>query len=227
MKKLGLLLVALWAVTNVIHADAQSSFWDGTKSEEGISLSGQVGLNLSHFTHVERWDDIKAGVNIGIMAEKPILNSLSAKVGLFYTMKGSKGKNDGGFGGNLTTTFSPAYLEIPVMASYRYTLNDAIRIQFDLGPYFAFGLHGKDKKEYSGNGSYTKPSNTEIDLFGGDNPQLKRFDFGLRFGPEVVWRNRFSAGLAYETSLINISKMGGKVGNANFMINLGYRFVTF
>ncbi len=32
---------------------------------------------------------------IGVMAEKPIFKSLSAKAGLFYTMKGTKGKNGG------------------------------------------------------------------------------------------------------------------------------------
>lgn len=202
---------------------AQSKLWDATKVNEGITLSAEVGLNLSSFTHVNRWSGTKAGVNIGVMAEKPILTSLSAKVGLFYTMKGAVGNNDGGFGGNLKTTFSPAYLEIPLLASYRYQLNDGLRIQFDFGPYLAFGLHGKDKKKYSGS-NVAQDSNTEIDLF---TEQLKRFDFGLRFGPQVVFRNRFSAGLGYEVSLLNISNMGGKVGNSNFMINVGYSFYTF
>ncbi|MGM9827803.1 MAG: porin family protein [Muribaculaceae bacterium] len=223
-KRLQLLMLALIAVATT--AMAQSPWWDGAKSSEGISLSGELGLNLSQFTHVKRWSGVKAGLNIGVMAEKPILNSLSIKAGIFYTMKGTVGNNDGGFGGNLKTTFSPSYLEIPLLASYRYTLNDDIRLQFDFGPYFAFGLHGKDVKKYSGS-NVAHDSKTEIDLFGGDNPQLKRFDFGFRFGPQVVWKNRYSAALAYEVSAINISKMGGKVGNGNFMINLGYKFTTF
>lgn len=223
-RQLQLLLLSI--LTLVGTAMAQSPWWDVSKSNEGISLSGELGLSLSQFTHVERWNGIKAGLNIGVMAEKPILKSLSAKAGIFYTMKGTVGNNDGGFGGNLKTTFSPAYLEIPILASYRYTLNDDIRLQFDFGPYFAIGLHGKDVKKYSGS-SVANDSKTEIDLFGGDNPQLKRFDFGFRFGPQVVWKNRYSAALAYEVSAINISKMGGKVGNGNFMINLGYKFYTF
>lgn len=223
-KRLQLLMLALIAVATT--AMAQSPWWDGAKSSEGISLSGELGLNLSQFTHVKRWSGVKAGLNIGVMAEKPIFNSLSIKAGIFYTMKGTVGNNDGGFGGNLKTTFSPSYLEIPLLASYRYTLNDDIRLQFDFGPYFAFGLHGKDVKKYSGS-NVANDSKTEIDLFGGDNPQLKRFDFGFRFGPQVVWKNRYSAAIAYEVSAINISKMGGKVGNGNFMINLGYKFTTF
>ena len=223
-KRLHFLVLTFIAVATT--AMAQSPWWDNTKSTEGISLSGELGLNLSQFTHVKRWNGVKAGINIGVMAEKSILNSLSAKAGIFYTMKGTVGNNDGGFGGNLKTTFSPSYLEIPILASYRYTLNDAIRLQFDFGPYFAFGLHGKDVKKYSGS-NVAHDSNTEIDLFGGDNPQLKRFDFGFRFGPQIVWKNRYSASIAYEVSAINISKMGGNVGNGNFMINIGYKFYTF
>lgn len=218
-------MLALIAV--VTTAIAQSQWWDAAKSSEGISLSGELGLNLSQFTHVKRWNGVKAGLNIGLLVEKPIFNSLSVKAGLFYTMKGTVGNNDGGFGGNLKTTFSPSYLEIPLLASYRYTLNDDIRLQFDFGPYFAFGLHGKDVKKYSGS-NVANDSKTEIDLFGGDNPQLKRFDFGFRFGPQIVWKNKYSASLAYEVSAVNISKMGsGKIGNGNFMINLGYKFYTF
>lgn len=223
--KLRLYLFLLSILTLAGTSMAQSPWWDGSKCNEGVNLSGELGLNLSQFTHVKRWNGIKAGLNIGVMAEKPILTSLSAKGGIFYTMKGTIGNNDGGFGGNLKTTFSPSYLEIPVLASYRYTLNDKIRLQFDFGPYFAFGLHGKDVKKYSGS-NVANDSKTEIDLFGGDNPQLKRFDFGFRFGPQIVWNNRYSAALAYEVSAINISK-GGKVGNGNFMINIGYKFYTF
>lgn len=219
-------LLLLSLLFTVGMASARSPWWDSTKSNEGISLSGELGLNLSQFTHVDRWNGIKAGLNIGVMAEKPILNSLSAKAGIFYTMKGTVGNNDGGFGGNLKTTFSPSYLEIPVLASYRYELNDDLRMQFDFGPYFAFGLHGKDVKKYSGS-SVAHDSKTEIDLFGGDNPQLKRFDFGFRFGPQMVWKQKYSVALAYEVSAINISKMGGKVGNGNLMINVGYKFYTF
>lgn len=223
-RRLQLLLLSILAFVGT--AMAQSPWWDGSKSDEGIALSGDIGLNLSKFTRVDRWNGIKAGLNIGVMAEKPILNSLSAKLGIFYTMKGTVGNNDGGFGGNLRTTFSPSYLEIPILASYRYSLNDDIRLQFDFGPYIAFGLHGKDVKEYTGS-NVANDTKTEYELFGGDDAQLKRFDFGFRFGPQIVWKNRYSASLAYEVSAINISGMGGEIGNGNFMINIGYKFHSF
>lgn len=207
-----------------LSASAQTEWWNSSKSDEGISLSAQLGLNLSRFTHVDRWNGIKAGVNVGVMAEKPILKSLAVKAGLLYTMKGTVGNNDGGFGGGLTTTFSPAYLEIPILASYRLQYNDAVRLTFDFGPYFAFGLHGKDVKEWKA-GKVGKDTRTEYDVF--SDSQLKRFDFGLQLGPSIVYKERFSAGLIFDCGIADISNMGGKVGNFSFMINLGYKFLTF
>lgn len=219
--RLQILLLALFSIAST--AVAQSTWWDGSKSDEGVSLSGEIGLNLSKFTHIDRWNKIKAGVNVGVMAEQPILNSLSAKAGLFYTLKGAKGK----LNGTLVSTFAPAYLEIPVLASYRYAVKDNLRLQFDLGPYFAYGLHGKNKNKYTSGMQGGANSETEFKMFSGDNKQLKRFDFGLRFGPQVTWDNQLSVSLAYEFSFIDISKMGGKVGLGNFMINLGYTLRTF
>jgi len=222
MRKFYILLLATLAFLSSNVASAQTQWWDATKSNGGITLRGEVGLNLSSFIHVERWSGTKVGANFGVMAEKPIFTSLSAKVGVFYTMKGTVGNNDGGFGGNLKTTFSPAYLEIPVLASYRYQLNEGIRLQFDFGPYFAIGLHGKDKKEYSGS-DIAHDTNTEINLF---TEQLNRLDFGFRFGPEVVFNDKLAVSLEYEVSAVNISK-SGKIGNSNFMINVSYPFYTF
>ncbi|MDE6870785.1 MAG: PorT family protein [Bacteroidales bacterium] len=228
MKKVLFLLAAAMFACSVQTAFAQISWWDATKSAEGITLRASAGFNLSHFTHVERWSRVKPGANVGVMAEMPLLNSLSAKAGLFYTMKGAVGKNDAGFGGILTTTFSPSYLELPVMASYRFKLNDNIMLQFDFGPYFAVGLHGKDVKKNSGNGSFSLPTEIEYKLFGKEG-QLKACDFGFRFGPEIVFRNRLAVGLAYEVSAVSINRtMGsGKIGNGNFMINVSYPFYTF
>lgn len=181
-------------------AFAESTFWDSTKSTEGFSLSAGLGMNVASLTKQNLWGS-KVGLNVGIMAEKPVLNSLSVKAGLFYTMKGAKnGGRDTGFGATLRSTLDPGYLEIPVMASYRYQLNEQIRLQFDFGPYFAFGLHGEDVKKVSGGAS--SPTKTVYKLFGSKG-QMNRFDLGLRFGPEVVFNNKLRAGIAYEIGLTN------------------------
>lgn len=223
MQKFRFAIVVLLLGIFTVPTTAQTTWWDSSKSNEGVSISAQVGINLSKFIHVDRWNGTKAGVNIGIFAEKSILNSLGVKVGILYSMKGTVGKNDGGFGGTLKTTFSPAYLEIPILASYRLQWNENLRFSFDFGPYFAFGLYGKDSKKYSGS-NIANDSDTESNLF---TDQLKRFDFGLQFGPSVVFRDRYSAGLIFDAGVANISNMGGKVGNFSFMINLGYKFCTF
>lgn len=208
-----------------IPAMAEGTWWDGNKSNEGYTLSGNLGLNISDFRGADEWHGAKAGINVGVMVEKPILNSLAVKAGLFYSMKGNHHKSDTGFGADLTVTYDPGYLEIPVLATYRYEFNETLRFQFDFGPYFGIGVNGKDVKKVSG--GKVQDSKTEYDLFGKDG-QWRRFDFGFRFGPEVVWKNKFTLGLAYEVSAINIwPNSGGNLGNSTFMINLGYRFFTF
>lgn len=49
---------------------------------------------------------------------------------------------------------------------------------------------------------------------------------GFQFGPSVTFGDRLSAGLIFDTSLLNISEMGGKVGNFTTMIKFGYKFAT-
>lgn len=221
-------IIAIAVLATVsIASHAQSRFWDGTKSTEGVSLTGHFGLNVNDIYGTSDWSGIKAGINVGVMAEKPIFNSLSVKAGLFYSMKGNHHKSGIGFAGSdLEVTYNPGYLVIPVLASYRYQATDDVRLQFDFGPYFGIGLHGKDVKKVNGSGP-VGDSTTEYDLFGKDG-QWSRFDFGFRFGPELLWKNRLSVGLAYELSAVNIwPDSGGKIGNSTFMINLGYRFKTF
>lgn len=94
-------------------AFAESTFWDSTKSTEGISLSAGLGMNVASLTKQNLWGS-KVGLNVGIMAEKPVLNSLSVKAGLFYTMKGAKnGGRDTGFGATLRSTLDPAISKSP------------------------------------------------------------------------------------------------------------------
>ncbi|MDE5968483.1 MAG: PorT family protein [Muribaculaceae bacterium] len=224
LNRLRISLIALTLAASASVASAQTKWWDSTRSTEGITLTGNFGLNISDFRGGDSWSGAKAGINIGVMAEKPIFTSLSVKAGLFYTMKGNHHKSDGAFGGTLEVTYNPGYIELPIMASYRYQLNTDIRLQFDFGPYFAVGVHGKDIKKHGGGA--THDSKIEYNLFGKDG-QWSRFDFGFRFGPEVIWKDRFSAGLAYEVSAVNIwPDSGGNLGNSNFMINLGYKFYT-
>lgn len=215
-----IILCILVAAMCSASAKAQLTWWDSAKDPGGIEIGARFGLNLSKFTHVSRWSSILPGVNAGITVKKPVLNSLSVKSAFLFSMKGVTGKNPNGFGGSITTTFAPCYLEVPVLASYCLPVADDIKIHFDLGPYFGFGIGGPHTIKGEGFGAGETVRNGAFDF-------LKRFDMGLEFGPSFVWQNRYSVGLAFDTSIIDISDMGGKVGNFTCMINFGYRFKTF
>ena len=186
---------------------------------ELMAIEVRGGLNLSTFAGSERWNDYKTGFNAGVIFDVRLTDKWSAKTGMLYTIKGTKGKNDGGFGGDLETTFSVGYLEFLIMGGYTLSKSNKTCWMFDFGLYYAVGLHGKNKKSYSGS-NIANDTESEEDVF----DYIKQNDLGYHIGPKVILNNRYVLGLSFENSLINISEMGGDMGNRNFSLNVGYRF---
>lgn len=92
-----------------LSSAAQISRCSSSKNDERVSLSAQVGMNLARFTHVDRWNGIKVGVNVGVITKKSIM-TLANKAWALCTKKGTIEKNDGGFIGDFTTTFSLSFM---------------------------------------------------------------------------------------------------------------------
>lgn len=180
-----------------------SSFFSTSKSEESITYGIRAGMNVSSVNLENTTSSI--GYNVGVSLDMPIFESLYVQSGAYFTMKGGKNKYDNDK--KLTTH----YLEIPVLASYRYNISDNTQIQLNFGPYFAFGLTGK----YKNHGS-------EWECF--DDNELKRFDMGLQLGTGVTIK-KFYLGLGYDFGLTNISQdSSDNMKNGNFFIQAGYNF---
>jgi len=207
MKKV--LLIAVCAILS-LTASAQratsssSSFFSTEKADQPVTFGVRVGGNLSTMTG--DIDDVKSrfGFNVGVNVDIPLLQSLYLQTGLYATQKGCKG--DG-----YDMKMNPLYLEIPVLASYRYNFSDATQLQVNFGPYMAYGISGKFK--YEGH---------EEDFF--DDGGAKKFDAGLQIGAGVTV-SKFYIGCAYQFGLTNISDSDdGDMKNSNFMFNIGYNF---
>jgi len=149
-------------------------------------------------------NESRIGFNVGVNVDIPLLQSLYVQTGLYATQKGFKAEEGDG-------KATPLYLEIPILASYRYNFSDATQWQFNIGPYLAYGISGKE-------GDY--------DFFGDGEDQAggKRFDMGLQIGSGVTF-NKFYVGCAYEFGLTDVyDEEDWSIKNSNFMINLGYNF---
>lgn len=213
MKKLLFTAICL-ASTMTISAQrarsSSSSFFSTEKTDQPMTLGIRAGMNLSNFCgdYTDELDS-RIGFNIGVSLDIPLMQSLYLQTGLYATQKGAKYEDD-----YEEETYNPLYLEIPVLASYRYNFSDATQLQINFGPYIAYGLSGKMKYEDK------YDSEKEEEDFFGDG--IKRLDIGLQVGAGVTF-NKFFVGCAYEFGLTDISD-DGNIKNSNFMINIGYNF---
>lgn len=229
MKKLLLTMacaVCALAVSAQRASSSSSTFFSTEKSDQPITIGVRAGMNLSSFTGDADDLDSRIGFNAGVVVDFPLMRSLYLQTGLFVTQKGAKYEEDGE-----ELKINPLYLQIPVLASYRYNFSDAVQLQVNFGPYFAYGISGKYKYE-----GYDEDIYGDIDFFGDDDDQFggKRFEAGLHVGAGVTIK-KFYVGCAYEFGLTNAfenkwdtdeygDSMTYKGKNSNFMINVGYNF---
>ena len=215
MKKIFITMaVALVALTSSAQraSSSSSSFFSTEKSNQPITFGIRGGLNVSSMSLKDDSDlKSRAGFNAGVSVDFPILESFYLQSGLYYTVKGYKQED-----GDYEEKVNIGYLEIPILASYRYNFSDAAQWQFNFGPYFAVGLNGNDKE---------KDRRSEYEKKWYDYDDTKRFDMGLQIGTGIVLAKHYYVGLAYEFGLISqVKDSDGYYKNRNFMVNVGYQF---
>lgn len=223
LKKIVTAFMLLLFMQTPVMSAADNTWWDGSKDDSPVTIGVQLGMNMASW-NVERWGKTRFGVNFGVTAEIPVLKSFSVNTGLLFSMKGTQGDNDGGFGGNLKTTNTCNYIELPVLATWKtegFRPGDRFRVMF--GPYFAVGVYGNNSKDYTGSG-IAQDSHTKESVF----EYIKRFDWGLSVGLSYSFQERLSVGFCYEAGLMNLNKNlgSGSVRQSNFSINLGYKFLA-
>lgn len=227
MKKF--LLVAVCALTTMAvsaqrASSSSSSFFSTEKAETGVQFGIRAGVNFANQTQKVSEESVsfssRTAFHVGFIADLPIVESFYIQTGLYLQSKGSK--NEYFDEGTIKESITPMYLEIPLLASYRYNFSKAAQLQVNFGPYFAYGISGKYKEEIVGN------EVGEVDFFGddGDNFGAKRFDCGLQVGAGMTFAKHYYVGLAYEFGLTNIAHetADGTLKNKNFMISVGYTF---
>lgn len=202
-------------------SSSSSSFFSTEKSDEGVVFGirgGILGANMSFSEDGSSYSPgSRIGFNAGVNVDIPLMQSLHLQTGLFLQQKGFKMEEDGE-----TWKVNPMYLQIPVLASYRYAFSDACELQINVGPYLAYGISGKSKYEVGGD-------EAEYDFFGGedddDSECAKSFDMGLSFGAGVTVAKHYYLGFSYDLGLTNIGRDDdGSIKNKAWMINLGYNF---
>ena len=220
MRKLLLSIAALVCTVSVSAqraSSSSSSFFSTEKAEQPITFGVRGGVNFAGMSGSDADDlDGRVGFNFGVNVDIPLLQSLYLQTGLYATQKGWK-YEETYYDEKYEETANPLYLEVPVLASYRYNFSDAVQLQFNVGPYFAYGIAGKVKLSDS-------EEEYKEDYFGDDDDQAggKRFDVGLQVGTGVTIK-KFFVGCAYEFGFAKAVE-DSNAKNTNFMVNVGYNF---
>lgn len=201
-----------------------------------INFSIRVGVNASNSTWNVKSDFVnkkaKIGFQGGVMIEYSFPTPFELQTGLFLVTKGAKLKIEdnvvGGTGGAFyrNQTLNQMYLEMPIFAVYKMYISNSTCVYFNLGPYAAYGIGGKNKEKITGNTQ--APEAPDEDTFGKSGGytygNLKKFDFGIGGGVGVEV-DRIIIGVGCEFGLINLSNTDSyKYKNVSSLATLGYRF---
>lgn len=204
-----------------------------------VTFNAKLGGGMSWAPISEKGSDFTPSDNkglfvgkIGFGAEIPVSQNFSVMPSLELAMKGGKyeAKND-----YETTSdkLNVTYLQIPVMAAYRLSLNDRLNMTLKAGPYFAYGLSGNMKitEDNINNGTETE----KIDIFSDKEMGGKaadRFDVGGILGVDFEYHH-FVVGAELECGFTDMYKettteedwnYSVKIKNLAAYVTVGYKF---
>lgn len=140
----------------------------------------------------------------------------SFQSGLMFTSKGYKVKVQGE-----KITCRPIYLDIPILAAYKFNISDNTKFVINAGPYLAIGLGGKSKEHWDGGDDYK--------IFDKKGEDWKRFDLGIQYGVGLELGEHYLVNLTGQNGFItpydfSDNYKGDKPKNMTFTIGVGYRF---
>ncbi len=160
-----------------------------------VKLDARLGAAVSQFS--ESGNGLKLGMKAGLGVEIGFSKLFAIRPGVYYAMKGCSLDNSFAIGEK--ESFNLSYLEVPVLASFRFPITKKFELAANAGPYVGFRLN--------------KPDGAE---------GLKSVDFGLAVGLDFVF-GRFLFGPEVEYGLINVAKEGSDK-NVAYFLSVGYKF---
>ncbi|CCZ86162.1 porin family protein [Phocaeicola plebeius] len=173
-----------------------------------VKWDAKFGMNFSNMTKI---DESKAlpGFTLGVGMDYGFNENWSLQSGLMISSKGFKFKE-----GDWKDKYRPIYLDIPILAAYKFNISDNTKFVINAGPYLAIGLGGKNKET----------DEEDIKLFDKDGYDWKRFDLGIQYGIGLELSDRYLINLTGQNGFISPVDGGDDPKNMTFTIGVGYRF---
>lgn len=203
-----------------------------------LSFGVKTGLTVSSFSNIETKikanTGYKAGVSIEYMFSRWGVNSgvYLSKTGVAYSEGLLQSKDN--IAGFAVMEISPQYITIPLSAVYKIPIDNQIKLSFNAGLYFGYGISGKGFIRYD-NGGYGI-SAFEDNRIANDPrfldftiPKANRTDLGVILGIGIDIQN-FNIGISYEQGGLNVydqypvSPSSSDIKNSVFWVGVGYNF---
>lgn len=140
---------------------------------------------------------------------------------LAYDTNGDPVVNDAGeqMYATVNRTATQYYLQVPILASYFLRTGEARYVIFSAGPYFAYGVGGKQKTK--GDTQFTGVERYYYETKTFDQSGTHRFDCGIQAFAGYQFANGFTIGLEADFGLCKFNSAGDR--NISGLISLGYK----
>lgn len=164
-------------------------------SAENASYKSAVGYSIGLFADIRLYKNIFliAGANFSQIKYKNEFNQNT-----IYTMPRSAYEYmRGELQNSYTEDYTHTMIEIPILASYRFKINEASHVQLNLGPVLNFGL--SSKMNFSGNSDcetmkiYNNLTNKQVDNSNYLRHTAVDTEFNL-YQPCVYWEEMYTTG---------------------------------
>lgn len=185
-----------------------------------VKFGIKAGMNLANFSG-DQSSDAKLKYQAGITIDINLPANFYIASGLEFTAKGAK-SDIVKAGNKAEVKYNPLYLQVPLRLGYKVGLIPTMKLVFNAGPYYAYGIGGKAK--FAGDFGDIK-AGTKVGIFSNNVLDYKRSDFGIGLGTGLEFLGRVSANLGYDFGLTNISgDSNNKVRNQNAYFTVGLKF---
>lgn len=214
MKKLLLSLLAVAASINAF----------GWELDLGLNVVVRAGMNFSNIATVGddskefEKGDILPGYHVDVLYDWRIVDCFYIQPGLSYTTRGSDFSSD-----ELNDKIKIGYLQVPLLASYRFTLGEKQKFALNCGTTYGYAVSGMNEYEYyNSNNSKIECSDNLFE----DGHDYNRFEFGVNLGVSYFIKNHF-INFSWDRGLTKIYEAEGydcKLKNNNMSVTVGYTF---
>ncbi len=158
-------------------------------------LDVRAGANVSQFSEGDA--GLKLGFKAGVTAEYGFSKLFALRPGVYFSMKGSSDTTD--FAIDFPSSSNISYIEVPVLASFRFPVTKGFSLAVNAGPYAALRV------------------NDSV-------PGAERFDMGVDAGVDFVF-GHFVFGPNAQYGLTKVASAGGvNYHNICYSLTFGYKF---